>query len=124
MQATATSPLPTSCWKSRQGVMWRIVSILQPPAPTRLVPIGLVGSLAVKLVGSSMLVGRLPCCRVEIPLPTVSSHHCRLSRVGPRWYIEDLDSRNGTFVNGRPIRRRRLRIGDKVSIGEFAFRVE
>jgi pSer/pThr/pTyr-binding forkhead associated (FHA) protein len=101
-----------------------IISALQTPAPTRLVPVGLAGSLAVKLVGNSMLVGRLPCCRVEIPLPTVSSHHCRLARVGSRWYIEDLGSRNGTFVNGSRIRKKRLHIGDKISIGDFALRVE
>ncbi len=97
---------------------------LREQAPRRLVPIGLAGSLAVKLTGESMLVGRLPCCRVEVPLPTVSSHHCRLARIGTRWYVEDLHSRNGTFVNGRRVRRKRLHVGDKISIGEFAFRVE
>ncbi len=96
----------------------------QEQAPRRLVPIGLAGSLAVKLTGESMLVGRLPCCRVEVPLPTVSSHHCRLARIRTRWYVEDLYSRNGTFVNGRRVRKKRLHIGDKISIGEFAFRVE
>lgn len=98
--------------------------VLQSPMPTRLVPIGLARGLTVKLAGHSMLVGRLPCCPVEIPLPTISSHHCRLARLGSRWYVEDLDSRNGTFVNGKRIRRKRLHVGDKISVGEFAFRVE
>ena len=97
---------------------------IQTPVPKRLVPIGMAGSLAVKLAGDSMLVGRLPCCRVEIPLPTVSSRHCRLYRAGSRWYVEDLNSRNGTFVNGKRIRRKRLHVGDKISIGEFSFRVQ
>ncbi len=97
---------------------------VQGPTPRRLTPIGLAGSLSVKLSGDSLIVGRLPCCRVEIPLPTVSSHHCRLARQGSRWYIEDLDSRNGTFVNGRRVRKKRLHVGDEIAIGEFAFRVE
>lgn len=92
--------------------------------PRRLTPIGLAGNLAVRLRGDSLMVGRLPCCSVEIPLPTVSSHHCRLARRGSRWYIEDLDSRNGTFVNGRRIRRRWLHVGDRITVGEFSFRVD
>ncbi|MHB8901711.1 MAG: FHA domain-containing protein [Thermoguttaceae bacterium] len=92
--------------------------------PRRLVPMGLDGNLAVRLKGTSLMVGRLPCCGVEIPLPTVSSHHCRLVRKGARWYIEDLDSRNGTFVNGKQVDRKRLRVGDWVGIGELEFVVE
>ncbi len=98
--------------------------LLQTPEPKKLVPVGLAGNLAVRLKGQSLIVGRLPCCDVELPLPTVSSHHCRLVHRGSRWYIEDLDSRNGTLVNGKPVRRERLRVGSEIQIGEFSFRVQ
>ena len=98
--------------------------LLHTPEPKRLVPVGLAGNLAVRLKGQSLMVGRLPCCDVELPLPTVSSHHCRLVHLGSRWYIEDLASRNGTLVNGKPIRRARLRVGNEIQIGEFFFRVQ
>lgn len=97
---------------------------LREPAPKRLLPVGLAGNLAVRLKGQSLMVGRLSCCDVELPLPTVSSHHCRLVCRGSRWYIEDLASRNGTFMNGKKVERARLHVGDEIQIGEFAFRVQ
>ena len=101
-----------------------LVQMFHETSARRLVPVGMAGDFSVRLTGTSLIVGRLPCCNVAIPLPTVSAHHCRLYRVKSHWHIEDLDSRNGTFVNQKRIRRKRLRVGDRVSIGEFEFRVE
>jgi len=90
----------------------------------RLVPVGMSSAFSVKLTGTSLIVGRLPCCNIAIPLPTVSAHHCRLYQVKSSWYIEDLDSRNGTRVNQKRIGKRRLRVGDRISIGELEFQVQ
>ena len=96
-----------------------------PRAPVRrLVPVGMSSAFSVKLTGTSLIVGRLPCCNIAIPLPTVSAHHCRLYPVKSSWYIEDLDSRNGTRVNQKRIGKRRLRVGDRISIGELEFQVQ
>jgi pSer/pThr/pTyr-binding forkhead associated (FHA) protein len=54
-------------------------------------------------------------------------HHASVSRVhaalyegtGGKWTIEDLQSRNGTFVNGRRIQRQSLRSTDTVRIGDY-----
>jgi two-component system cell cycle response regulator len=64
--------------------------------------------------------------KVDIVLdePSVSREHARISLDAEHeYFIEDLGSTNGTFVGGRPIRRARLKNGDRVQIGgEYTFR--
>jgi hypothetical protein len=93
------------------------------PAPTRLRPLGLSAVFSVKLDGGPLTVGRSENCDVTLPLETVSSQHCRLYRKRTSWFVEDLGSRNGTCVNGKPVRTSRLRPGDTLSIADFDFRV-
>ncbi len=47
----------------------------------------------------------------------VSRHHCRLTRGDMEWQVEDLDSRNGIFLNGRKIGNGVLQHGDRLQIG-------
>ncbi len=49
------------------------------------------------------LIGGDPSCDIVVDLPTVSGRHCRLSRTHYGFSLEDLQSTNGTFVNGRRI---------------------
>ena len=93
-------------------------------SPTKIVPVSIVPVFARRLTGSSVILGRKPCCDVVLPLPTVSGHHCRFHRTGRYWYVEDLASCNGTLVNNRRVRRKGLRLGDMISIGEFQFTIE
>ena len=58
---------------------------------------------------------------------TISRRHCELTPDGSRWYINDLKSANGTYVNGlRVAGRRRLEAGDEIRTGNtlFLFAVE
>lgn len=48
----------------------------------------------------------------------VSTHHTRIFPELQHYVIEDLQSVNGTFVNGRPVQRQILRDGDRVGIGK------
>ena len=48
----------------------------------------------------SWVVGSSPDCDVVVDQPTVSGRHCRVTRDGAGYSIEDLNSTNGTFVNG------------------------
>ncbi len=68
-----------------------------------------------------LLVGRDADAGVVLSDPAVSRHHARLSREDGIWAVVDLDSLNGTFVNGVPVRRRALRSGDRIEIGSTVF---
>ena len=67
---------------------------------------------------TDMVIGRDPVCSIAIPDSRVSKEHCRIMRVNGTFMLEDLGSRNGTFVNGRSIDRVRLSPNDKIVVGE------
>ncbi|MFB6263541.1 MAG: diguanylate cyclase [Bradymonadaceae bacterium] len=72
----------------------------------------------VKLGGGGVTLGRHPTCDLELDDLGVSREHARVERDDDSVYIQDLDSSNGTFLNGREIERRReLSDGDKLSVG-------
>jgi hypothetical protein len=56
--------------------------------------------------------------------PQSSAHHAEAVVESGRWWIRDLESTNGTFVNGVRVSRARLRSGDSISFGEDHFAVE
>ena len=53
-------------------------------------------------------IGRLPGVQVLIPRNEVSRHHARIERVGITHFLSDLESSNGTFVDGQRITRRTI----------------
>jgi pSer/pThr/pTyr-binding forkhead associated (FHA) protein len=65
-----------------------------------------------------LTIGRLPDNDVVIDNPAVSSHHACVFRDGDDWVIEDLDSKNGTFVNGKRVARQVLQHGDVLLVGK------
>jgi pSer/pThr/pTyr-binding forkhead associated (FHA) protein len=52
---------------------------------------------------------------------TVSRHHARLELRDGRWFLIDLDSSNGTSVNGRRVRDAEVRPGDRIRLGAAGF---
>jgi pSer/pThr/pTyr-binding forkhead associated (FHA) protein len=77
-------------------------------------------------LGDELTVGRGGGCGVVISDDQfVSTVHARLFRRGDETYVEDLGSRNGTFVNGEAVRApTRLRRGDRVQFGETVAEVQ
>src|SRR5262245_7170006 len=54
---------------------------------------------------------------LRIPDERISSKHARITRDLHRWVIEDLESRNGMYVNGLLLRRTVLSDGDVIEVG-------
>jgi hypothetical protein len=78
-----------------------------------------VGTL-IPLVGERIVVGRGPSGDIVIPISSVSRNHAQLTRAGETYFIEDTQSRNGTFVNNqRIITRTGLRSRDHIRICDF-----
>ena len=59
---------------------------------------------ALEFEDDSLLVGRSADCGLQVKDHFVSRKHLKITKKGERIFIKDLNSRNGTFVNGEPIR--------------------
>lgn len=76
-------------------------------------------------IGESLTLGRNDGADVRIDDPFASSAHARIFPRGQLMYIEDMGSTNGTFLNGRQLRRpEQLRVADSVRIGDTEFRYQ
>lgn len=70
-----------------------------------------------------MTLGRHPTCEVYLPDRQVSREHARLFHTMEGFFIEDMGSKNGTFVNGEPVHvPTRLKDNDVIQIG-LAYRL-
>jgi len=70
-------------------------------------------------VVDQITIGRAPGCAVSLPDAYVSDLHARVRRHDDRYDVEDLGSRNGTYVNGRLINgAKELRKGDTIQVGQ------
>jgi transcriptional regulator with GAF, ATPase, and Fis domain len=82
---------------------------------------GPVSGLEIALDEDETSLGRHPSNRIAIADPTVSRNHCLIRRAGMEFHISDLQSENGTLVNGLPIEERQLLHGDRITIGQSQF---
>lgn len=64
-----------------------------------------------------MAIGRHPSCAIHISDPAVSGRHALIINVMEDSFLQDLDSTNGTYVNGRLVRKRVLQDGDVIGVG-------
>jgi pSer/pThr/pTyr-binding forkhead associated (FHA) protein len=78
------------------------------------------GPKLVALEQGRLTLGADPTNDLALPAdPTLSRLHAALERYGAGWCVRDLDSRNGTFVNGQRVwRERPLHPGDELRVGE------
>jgi pSer/pThr/pTyr-binding forkhead associated (FHA) protein len=73
------------------------------------------------LPSSVTVIGRRHNCDLCIPLMSVSRKHCQLNYDDGVLKIRDLDSRNGTYLNGKRIDEAVIQAGDSVKIGPLTF---
>jgi pSer/pThr/pTyr-binding forkhead associated (FHA) protein len=79
--------------------------------------------LELPLTGESLTIGRSSESALVIRDDYTSSHHARLVLRGDTWTIEDLDSTNGTFVNGKRVTGSAvtLSLGTPIKVGATTF---
>lgn len=65
-------------------------------------------------------IGRHPKCTVCLHDPMISKRHAIIRRVGEDYFFEDLDSSNGSFLDGVRIRRHKLNDGDQITLGKVS----
>lgn len=92
----------------------------KPPPLPRLVPKAAPVELdVVSLPSDGLAIGRGADNDWVLPDPQVSRYHARISRDAEGWWLQDLQSANGTWINGRRLadQPRALRSGDRIKLG-------
>src|SRR5712691_8213577 len=80
---------------------------------------------SLRLRSEETIVGRQSGCDLRIPSSSVSRRHCRLSFRDGYLTVEDLESSNGTYVNGEKVKGQHVvRPGDQLEIGPLTFLVK
>src|SRR2546421_10224032 len=87
-------------------------------------------AVPIPLEREEVIMGRALEADVRVNDTQVSRQHAKITAVAneekntTEYSLTDLDSRNGTFLNGRRVRRETLENGDKISIGETILRFD
>lgn len=71
------------------------------------------------LGSDSYRIGRINENEIVIPHKSISSHHAELNKEGNDYLVKDLDSTNGTRVNGERIKTAKLRRNDLLRVGNI-----
>jgi DNA-binding response OmpR family regulator len=75
-----------------------------------------------RLPSQSTTIGRAVECDIVIASKSISRENTRIRREGRHWFVEDLGSTNGTYLNGeRTITIMKLRDGDSIKVGDLIF---
>ena len=96
-----------------------VVGDLQPGAPG-----GMLLALDWAAADEELLIGRSRRCDIVLTETSVSRRHARLICRDGHWVLLDLESTNGTEVNGRRVGRCELHPGDVLSLGLAGLRVD
>ena len=73
----------------------------------------------VGLSAGTVVIGRSSDCELSLKgAQGVSRRHCKVQYLGNRFVIIDLESRNGTIVNGQSVERKVLEQGDRIEVGD------
>jgi serine phosphatase RsbU (regulator of sigma subunit) len=90
--------------------------------PTLTIVKGLNQGTIIPLEGEKFTLGRNADCEIVINMPAVSREHAVIHRLKGKFFIEDLKSRNSTFVNNQEISAKtQLQDGDKIKICDMVY---
>ncbi|MFN2542595.1 MAG: FHA domain-containing protein [Chthoniobacterales bacterium] len=83
-----------------------------------------IGGIVHELTDNVVTIGRAPDNTIVLYDPSVSGHHAQLELSGDNYRLKDLDSTNGTRVNGIPTTETLLRFDDRIRFGALEARYE
>lgn len=93
-----------------------------PSNPALLITAGPLIGTSIALVNSEVIIGRSPAATLVLDDSYASSNHARIYKIDGVWYVEDLGSTNGTYLDGERIDYPRpLNIGEILRIGQSTF---
>ncbi len=99
--------------------------ISRQPPPLTLTNLAQVGIKSQHYTKPVIIMGREPDCDFHMDDQTVSSQHARLSYRQQQWWLEDLASTNGTFLNGEAVTTPVvITHGDELRLGHLGVRIE
>ncbi len=105
-----TETRPGLYFREKQGKPAELEQLEGPGAPR-----------CITLQEMNIIVGRAPDAEIRIPSAEVSRQHMTLRLSGKEYYCEDLQSRNGIYLNGIKIHSAALREGDTIQLGNAIF---
>ena len=74
--------------------------------------------------GTEVTLGRDPTCECTLISETVSARHARFTYHHGQWWLEDLNSTNGTIINGQPLTTAIVVIpGDQIHCGDIQINI-
>ncbi|MCU0878347.1 MAG: FHA domain-containing protein [Pirellulaceae bacterium] len=87
-----------------------------------LVPLG--GGDPIPLLREKLVCGRRETCDIVLRFTNISGSHCQLTLENGYWFVQDLNSQNGTKVNGSHVMRKRLNPGDTLAIARHKYKIQ
>jgi len=80
--------------------------------------------LSHELKAEKVSVGRVEDNAFQIAESSISSHHCEIVKQGEDYLVRDLNSTNGTFIDGEPVTEAVLKPGHLLRLGQVEVRLE
>ncbi len=110
--------------RQRRGRFAVVSEVEEGPSGLPTASVVLADGSRVVLGPEPLTIGRLPESAVLVTDPNASRRHAEIRRMGNDVVLVDLNSTNGTRVNGATIRERKLADGDQIVIGTTVLRFE
>jgi hypothetical protein len=109
-------PGATMVYKPQAPVPTQAVSAAELGMEQELVTLSFDGT-RYEVTKGSVVVGRSRDCDIQLTDANVSRRHAELRQEGASYWIVDLGSTNGMEVNGKRVKRAKLRAGDLITLG-------
>jgi len=107
----------TMIYKAREPVQTEAVSAVELGLEREVVTLALEGKTH-ELTKRQAVIGRSKDCDIQLADPNASRRHAEVRQEAATYWLVDLDSTNGTELNGKKVDRGKLTDGDRITIGE------